>query len=264
MPSSLPRLLPTLLLLTSLVAACSTKSRKPSPAAADTPAVAPDSLTIRQTAQSFRVQYQPPVPIDSSQYVYQPIMVVQLPSNRPLINMKGGLSTSSRSTSNYDSARGPVFNLLFYHLPTGRTHLLFPSGDYRIEQVEANVHPVRQWPYIFYQVIPNDRDQNGELTAADGRVLFVSDKAGENLHQLTPDSARLERWQLVPGTTMLLAELRYDSDHDGQFTIADSNYWLRCDLRAPQTPPLPFAPDSLSTEVQLQMLRRQSRLQAPQ
>jgi len=256
------RVLPAaLLLLGAVVGACSSNSKQTSAPTADPAARArPDSLAIQRTAQSFRVQYQPPKPIDSTQYLYQPLMVVQLPSNRPLINIKDGLSTSSQSATNYDSARGPVFNLLFYHVPTGRTHLLFSNGEFRIEEVDANRMPVRQWPYIFYQVIPADHNQDGELTPADGRVLFVSNKAGEELHQLTPDSARVERWQLVTGTSLLLAELRYDSDRNGQFSDADANYWVRCDLRDPQKAAALFASDSIEYEVQQQMLRRQSRL----
>ena len=260
-----PRLLPAALLLLGALAggACSSNTKQATAPAAGAAAPArPDSVAIRRTAQAFRVQYQPPQVIDSSQYLYQPLMVVQLPNDRPLITIEDGLRTSAQAATNYDSARGPVFNLLFYHLPTGRTHLLFPSGEFRIERVDANHRPVRRWPYIFYQIIPADRNQDGELTPADGRVLFVSDKAGEQLRQLTPDSARLERWQLVTGTDLLLAELRYDSDRNGKFNDADANYWLRCNLRAPQAAATLFAPDSIEYDVQQQMLRRQSLLRA--
>lgn len=245
------------LLLGALAASCSsdqqTKSgRMP---AAQTSAV-PDSLTIRQAAQTYRVQYAAPVPLDSGRYVYQPIMAVKTErQERPLIDIKGDALTSYAST-NYDSARGPVFNLLFYHLPTGRTHLLLNNGGYRIEKVITT-----NYPNLFYQIITTDRNEDGELTSADGRILFISKRNGEELHQLTPDSTRLESWELIPSTRLLLTELRYDSNRNGQFDEEDQTYWLRYPLNTQQAPTPPvFVPDSLAQVVRQQMLYRQSRL----
>jgi len=245
------------LLLGALAASCSSDQQKKSggTSAAQTPTV-PDSLTIRQAAQTYRVQYAAPVPLDSGRYVYQPIMAVKTGrQERPLIDMKGDVPASYAST-NYDSARGPVFNLLFYHLPTGRTHLLLDNGGYRIEKViTAN------YPNLFYQIITADRNNDGELTSTDGRILFISKRNGEDLHQLTPDSTRLESWQLIPNTRLLLAELRYDSNRNGQFDEEDRTYWLRYPLNAQQSPTPPvFVSDSLAQVVRQQMLYRQSRL----
>ncbi|MBC6610883.1 hypothetical protein H8B15_08105 [Hymenobacter sp. BT507] len=247
----------TCLLLGGLATACSPdQQKKPAATSASQTPPIPDSLTIRQAAQTYRVQYAAPVPLDSGRYVYQPIMAVKTGrQERPLIDIKGDAPTSYAST-NYDSARGPVFNLLFYHLPTGRTHLLLDNGGYRIEKVITT-----SYPHLFYQMITADRNGDGELTSADGRILFISNRAGEQLHQLTPDSTRLESWQLIPNTKMLLAELRYDSDRNGQFDDTDKTYWLRYPLNAQQPPTTPvFVPDSLAQVVRQQMLYRQSRL----
>lgn len=245
------------LLLGAATVACSPDQRK-NPAttpASQTPAV-PDSLTIRQAAQTYRVQYAAPVPLDSGRYVYQPIMAVRTEKQeRPLIDLKGDVPPTYAST-NYDSARGPVFNLLFYHVPTGRTHLLLGNGGYRIEKVVTDYYP-----NLFYQIITTDRNNDGELTGVDGRILFISNRAGHDLHQLTPDSTRLESWKLIPNTKTILAELRYDSNRDGQFDATDQTYWLRYPLSAQQTPTPPvFVPDSLAQVIQQQMLYRQSRL----
>ncbi|WP_157541227.1 hypothetical protein [Hymenobacter aerophilus] len=251
-------LLPAWLVLGAL-AACSPDGGPTRPAAATSPAAsaAPDTAALRRARQQFRVHYNAPVDLDSSAFYCVPVSVLPLEA--------GGRDKllSSSSYDGYGSSSGNIigtcYNVLFFEKETGRQRPLLPHSRFVLAEIHDANEPDSPWPYLFYTIIKADTNRDGEQNPNDASCLFVSDRAGRQLHQLTPDSTQLGSRYIIPKTSVLLVEVRPDTDHNGQFNNADVPYWLRFDLRNLGQPPARHPNDSLSNEMQQQMLLRQIR-----
>ncbi|SDX32708.1 hypothetical protein [Hymenobacter psychrophilus] len=257
------RFLPAAFIL-SVLAACSPDgSGRPVAANSPTASAAPDTVALRQAGQQFRVHYNSPVDLDSTGFYYLPVSVVPLE--------KAGRSKlfSSGSYDGYENGSGNIegtcYNVLFFQKDTGQQRALLPHGRFVLTEIDAASKPDARWPYLFYSLIKADTNRDGTQDAADASALFVSDRSGQQLHQLTPDGTQLgSRYILprtsLPRTSLLLVEVRPDTDRNGQFTHADGPYWLRFDLRNLRTPPVRQPDLALTEALNQQMLRRQSRL----
>lgn len=245
-------------LLSAALASCSEGPSQPgSPSASK---AAPDTVAVREAARNFRVHYNMPVDLDSTGFYYQPVSVL------PLDYESRNSYTSSSSyggDSNYEDPNaiiGTCYNLLFFQKATLAEHALLPHGRFVITNINAATKPDVRWPFLFYTIVKADTNHDGEQNGEDAGALFVSDRSGHQLRQLTPDGAQLENWHILPKTSLLLAQIRPDTNHDLKFTHADGTYWLRFDLRNPTAAPVRQPATALGARLQQQMLDRQSRL----
>lgn len=253
------RFLPAAFIL-SILAACSPDGSSRHPAAANPPAAnaAPDTMALRRAAQQFRVHYNSPVDLDSTGFYYLPVSVV------PLEKPDRGKLFSSGSYDGYENGSGNIegtcYNVLFFQKDTALQRVLLPHGRFVITEIDAARQPDARWPYLFYSLIKADTNHDGNQDADDASALFVSDRSGQQLQQLTPDGTQLGSRFILPRTSLLLVEVRPDTDRNGQFSHADGPYWLRFDLRNLRTPPVRQPDAALAEALNQQMLRRQSRL----
>lgn len=248
------RYLPALLL--SGLAACSSDPANRPAAPAGTLAT-PDTAAVRQAAQQYRVYYNLPVDLDSTDFYYQPISVV------PLEESRSSKVSSSSYNGDYDSdgkgsIRGTCYNLLFLHKATPEERTLLPHSRFVITEIDDAKKPDVRWPYLFYTILKADTNADGHQDQDDASALFMSDRSGQQLRQLTPDGTHLESRQLLPKTFLLLVEVRPDSNRDGKFSSADGSYWLRFDLRDLRVPALRQPTAALAETLHQQMLDRQS------
>lgn len=250
-------LLPAWLILGTL-AACSPDGGATRPVATTSPAAraAPDTAALQRAAQQFRVHYNIPIDLDSSAFYCVPVSVVPLKTGRDKL-------FSSDSYDGYASNSGNIigtcYNVLFFEKETGQQRPLLPHSRFVLSEIVDANEPDAPWPYLFYDIIKADTNRDGEQNTDDASSLFVSDRAGRQLRQLTPDSTQLGSRYIIPKSSMLLVVVRPDTDHNGQFTNADVPYWLRFDLRNLDQPPVRHPDASLAHEMQQQMLRRQIR-----
>lgn len=223
-----PYALPSAWLVLGVLAACSPNGGPAQPAATPPAASsAPDTAALRQATQQFRVHYNAPVDLDSSAFYYVPVSVL------PLETARDGLF-SSDSNDGYASGTGSVvgtcYNVLFFEKETGRQWPLLPHSRFVLAEIADAHEPEASWPYLFYDIIKDDTNRDGEQNTADASCLFVSDRVGRQLRQLTPDGTQLGSRYIIPKSSVLLVAVRPDTDHDGRFTNADVPYWLRFDL----------------------------------
>ncbi|WP_022823232.1 hypothetical protein [Hymenobacter norwichensis] len=251
---SIFRIFATLILLGGL-AACSENS--PQRAATSPPEATPDTAAVRKAAREYRVHYNTSVSLDSTDFYYQPISVV------PLNQGSRSRIISSNEYGEYEEARssieGTCYNVLFFQKSTLQEHALFAHGRFVIMQIDIDRKPDARWPYLFYTVIKADTNADGHQTEADASTLFVSDRSGRQLRQLTPNGTRLANRIILPKTNIMLVEVQPDSNKDHAFTHADGTYWLRFNLANLNTPPTRQPTPALSGALNQQMLERQSR-----
>ena len=180
----------------------------------------------------------------------------------------GALRRRSRilSSSSYGSdsevspgIEGTCYNLLFSRKSAVQEQLLLPHGRFVITEIDAEKKPGIRWPYLFYTIIKADTNADGDQDGEDASALFVSDRNGRQLRQLTPDGTRLESRLLLPKTSLLLAEVRPDVNRDGNFTHADDTYRLRFDLANLAAAPVRQPAPALANALHQQMLLRQSK-----
>ncbi|MBD2715535.1 hypothetical protein KBK19_10850 [Microvirga sp. STR05] len=250
----LPRLATAALVLCSAAACSEGPARRPA-SASET--AQPDTAAVRKVAQEYRVHYNTPVALDSTDFYYQPISVVaQDASSRSRI-----LSSSSYG-SDYEGntgIEGTCYNVLFFQKSTRQEQALLPHGRFVIMEIDAEKKPDVRWPYLFYTIVKDDTNADGDQDGEDASALFVSERSGRQLRQLTPDGTRLESRLLLPKTSLLLAEVRPDVNRDGKFTHADGTYWLRFDLANLAAAPVRQPAPALANALHQQMLLRQSK-----
>lgn len=248
------------LVLLGSMAACSDNPTQ-HPTANPGGSAVPDTAAVRKAAQEFRVHYNPPQDLDSTDFYFQPVSVVPLEEER---SSRSKLFSSSSYESEYEARpndiEGTCYNLLFFQKSTLQEHALLPHGRFVISEIDTNKKPDARWPYLFYTIIKADTNADGKQDGDDASALFVSDRSGRQFRQLTPDGTRLESRQLLPKTNLLLVEVRPDTNRDRKYTHADGSYWLRFDLRNLNAPPTRQPASALSATLQQQMLERQSRL----
>ncbi|SNR82165.1 hypothetical protein [Hymenobacter mucosus] len=246
-----------ILILVSSLGACSESStQRPAATSAKAP---PDTAAVRKAAREYRVHYNAPVSLDSTDFYYQPISVVPLDQT-----VRSRILSSSSYGSEYDETssniEGTCYNVLFFQKSTLQEHALLSHGRFVISEIDTYIKPDARWPYLFYTIIKADTNADGSQNEEDASALFTSDRSGQQLHQLTPDGTHLENRLILPKTNVLLVEVKPDVNQDREFTHADGTYWLRFDLRNLATPPQRQPAASLTKQLQQQMLDRQSRL----
>ena len=71
--------------------------------------------------------------------------------------------------------------------------------------------------HIFYVITYDDLNNDQDLTDKDPKYLFVSDKQGDNLRQVSPADYDLQNWQLVKSANKVFGTARKDSDKNNLF-----------------------------------------------
>ncbi|GAA4369958.1 hypothetical protein GCM10023185_44070 [Hymenobacter saemangeumensis] len=211
---------------------------------------------VARIARTSHVAYGAPVDADSAgTYFYQPATMQ---------SAEGESGFESGYSKDYHNP--PCFNLVFFHKQTGQAHLLLPHGRYLLAGVnshEGRALPQR-YPYLFYDIVKADTNHDGRLNHNDLHSLFVSDKAGRQLRQLTPDSLGLRGWRFFPnGSPGLLVELARPvkaGDHAGELNQDSPNTWLRFDLANLQAPPHPLLPPALNQVLTQQLIQAELKL----
>lgn len=116
------------------------------------------------------------------------------------------------------------FNLAFYNIKTNETHLLIPGKQNSIitnypnnldNDKPSNKKKENQ---LFYEIIDEDFNDDGEISFDDPKKLFTSNIDGSNLRSISPSYLNLISWKFVDKANNLI-ELRCSTDenNDGNF-----------------------------------------------
>lgn len=116
------------------------------------------------------------------------------------------------------------WNIAFYNTKTGEQHLL-SDKKMLIKNFDTNyedaVKSKLSNKYIFYSITTEDFNGDKKFTNDDATYLFITDKAGNNLKQISPSNYNLENWQYIATSNKIIMTLKKDSDKNKAFETTD-------------------------------------------
>ena len=185
----------------------------------------------RSGLNTLKLHFNQPVSVDSSAVVMYPLTLDKNDEE------DRGLGSSYSNPATY-------WNIVFYNTATGQSHLL----DDRRKMVICSYTPSNSNAgsspeqgsresghnqvdkFLYYSIIITDFNKDGRLNSDDPTYLFVSDKNGENLKQVSPTNLNVSSWQTIKATNRILLQVTKDSNGDGQFTDKDETIPMAYDL----------------------------------
>ncbi len=151
---------------------------------------------------------------------------------------RDGGSSSYKEIPNYLN-----WNIIFFNSNTDECHLLTDKKilirSYDLEKNDEE----SSYPYIFYVATSFDYNKDKLLTEADPEYLFISDRAGNNFRQISPDEASLVNWEFIKSSNKVLMTVRKDSDKDKEFDYSDEIATFQMDIGKDITAKQVFAND---------------------
>jgi hypothetical protein len=152
--------------------------------------------------------------------------------------------TDANENANADAAghdnRTDVSNLIFYDRKTGEKYKL---GEQNMHITNFSFHPEFRNEVILYKIIRSDYNQDSSFNNADGAIIFISDKLGKNLVQISPDSSQFIDYKYYRDTNLLLIRSLNDSNKDHVFDMKDEFVYTRVELDHPGKGSLLFDKD---------------------
>jgi len=149
------------------------------------------------------------------------------------------------------SDRGPSYwNIVFMNTETHQYHLLDSIRKMRILTINADRESDDAVPrsytksnFIFYSITTDDLNKDGKLDGDDPDYLFISDKSGNNLKQISPSGYYVRSWKLISETNKVLMEtVAVKAEKEDNPEIVPFIY----DLTTGAPPLKTFAPDFMN------------------
>lgn len=206
----------------------------------DKPIEAKPLTEEQQTAKldKLKLDFNQPVLIDSSVYVMYPLTL-----NNNEEEKRGFIESSSYSSPTI------YWNIIFYNTANGEYHLLEEkrkmviysynprnSNNYSTSSSSSDFNKYLESGYnyvdklLYYSVTVLDFNNDGKLNAQDPSYLFISDKAGRNFKQVSPDNVNVTDWQTIKGTNKILIQVTKDTNNDKVFNNIDETIPMVYDL----------------------------------
>jgi hypothetical protein len=218
----------------TILASCTSEKKKKTTYETATTQIQKDSI-INTIQLNFN---QLPVVVSNSNYIMYPLALATDYTEE---------SSSFSDLSKY-SRGGTIayWNIAFYNTDNGTYHLLDDTRKMIVNTFNEN--NLESTPalnnYIFYTLTITDFNKDGDLTNEDPEYLFVSDKNGENLLQLSPNNAKVINWQVIPNSTKIVFDIKKDSNNNKEFDNDDEVVPMIHDFMAKSlTAKEVFAPD---------------------
>lgn len=176
--------------------------------------------------EQVKLHFTDPVLIDSSACVMYPL----------LLNTSEGESDSYGSKSRTNT----YWNIAFYNIETGKSHLLTSSRKMIIEHYGAAETSSGMSVYssgnsaghaspgyrqvaqlLYYSIKVDDYNHDGVIDYKDPTYLFTSDKEGNDFKQISPDNYSVDSWQLTESAGKVLIQAKRDTDNNKAFDDDD-------------------------------------------
>jgi hypothetical protein len=131
------------------------------------------------------------------------------------------------------------WNIVFYNVHTKALHLL--SERKMLIQQFGRDHkysgiPEKRGDMIFYEIIVDDYNKDGQLTTEDPTYLFATDREGKNFRQLSPGNHSLIRWERLKSSNTIIMTVQRDHNNDKEFSGEDVTVAFEIDLNSTSGP----------------------------
>ena len=121
-------------------------------------------------------------------------------------------------------ADGNYWNMIFYNSQTGQYHLLSEQkmliNNYN-EHSDNGTSVPHTLNSLLYNITVYDYNRDKKLTTDDPQYLFITDKTGHNLQQISPSGCHLMNWNYIERTSKVIMTLRKDSNKNRVFENED-------------------------------------------
>ncbi len=136
---------------------------------------------------------------------------------------------------------GNYSELFFYNTTTKQTKKLFDNqlaliqpffspGNYydhdKEPEIPANILP----NHIVYIVRTDNYNSDNGLDTQDPQYLYISDKTGANLKQVTPKGLNVVSWTVSKDKKIILVKVQNDKNGNKKFGNGDDELYYRIDL----------------------------------
>jgi hypothetical protein len=137
-----------------------------------------------------------------------------------------GMEENERGSGKYykEIPHNAYWNIVFYDSKTGATHLLSEQKmlihNHNVKYMdEEKALPENR--YIFYTITTVDFNGDKRFDNEDPEYLFITDKQGHNLRQVSPPNCKIGNWEYIRASNKLLMNVRKDSDGNKKFESTD-------------------------------------------
>ena len=150
--------------------------------------------------------------------------------------------TAKRGKSDYykEVPYNMYWNIIFYNSANGQSHLLSDTLKLLVNDFGYN-NPgqrdkLKSRSKLFFNLTVTDNNEDGLLDGDDPNYLFVTDKQGKNLKQVSPSGCDFFDWYVVENSDLIIMLVRVDSNRDHKFDEEDEKAAYRFDLTADSMP----------------------------
>jgi hypothetical protein len=181
--------------------------------------------------QGLSLNFKNPVIIDSTGYVMYPLAINKATSRADYSKL---ISSSA--------GRQVFWNIVFYDMIAKTYHLIddkrkmvitsYSSYDGSTYTNEGFMNINKKDDHIFYSVIIDDYNKDGNLDLEDPTYLFISDKKGNNFKQVSPNNVNVSNWTVVKSSGKVLINIVSDSNNNKKFDEDDDSAPYIYDLKA--------------------------------
>jgi hypothetical protein len=133
------------------------------------------------------------------------------------------------------------WNIIFLNSKTNEYHLLTEQKililDYNYKyNSEEGINLSKKTDHIFYNVRSLDYNKDKLLNEKDPVYLFVSDKLGKNLRQISPSNYNLNTWKYIQASNKVVMTATKDSNNNNAFDDKDEILTFEIVLNQSETP----------------------------
>ncbi len=174
-----------------------------------------------EKVSNLKIQTHEYFEIDSSGIVVFPLQIAETDNSR----LKGSFDSGKKNA---------YWNIIFYNTSTGQKHWLsdkkililnyetnYNSYNSSENTGSLSIDNYSSKNYIFYNMITEDFNQDKKLNYNDPTYLFISDKEGKNLRQISPSNFNVLDWKLIPKTNKIIINARKDVNGNKNFEDAE-------------------------------------------
>lgn len=173
--------------------------------------------------------------IDSTGILMFPLQMGQNPRK------DGGYSYKEMPDNGY-------WNIVFLNSKTNEYHLLTENKvlilnyDYKYN-AEEGINPSKKTDHIFYNIRSQDFNKDKVIDEKDPVYLFVTDKFGKNLRQISPANYDLNSWKYIRASNKVMMTATKDSNNNNEFDDKDEISTFEIVLDQSETPKEVFQAD---------------------
>jgi hypothetical protein len=136
---------------------------------------------------------------------------------------------------------GDYMEIYFYNSNTNQSKKLFGGqlaliqsfsnrqyyyDKFRVSDLPANILP----GHIVYLARTENYNDDKALDSDDPLYLYISDKKGEGLKQITPNGFNVVSWTLSKDRKIILVKMQNDKNRNKKFGNGDDELYYRIDL----------------------------------